>query len=107
MSRQVQSEVEAVSAELELAFKKRGIRVMTGAKVTSAKAGVTDVDIEVQGGGVRAQKLNFERLLVATGRGPVTEGLDAETAGIKMYSGYIVVDQQLKTSVTGSSAIGD
>ena len=107
LPRLVPGEDEAVSAELERAFKKRGIKVMTGAKVTSAKAGAKGVDIEVQGGDGKSQKLNLELLLVATGRGPVTEGLDAEKLGIRMDRGYIVVDQHFKTSVPGISAIGD
>src|SRR5262245_4050763 len=114
LPRLVPGEDEAVSAELERAFKKRGIKVMTGAKVTSAKAGGKGVDIEVQGAdpatsgqGQKSQKLSFDLLLVATGRGPVTEGLGAEKLGITMDRGYIVVDQMFRTSVPGISAIGD
>jgi dihydrolipoamide dehydrogenase len=107
LPRLVPGEDEAVSTELERAFKKRGIKVMTGAKVTSAKAGSTGVDIEVLGADTKSQKLSYEMLLVATGRGPVTEGLDAEKLGIKMDRGYIVVDQMFRTSVPGISAIGD
>jgi dihydrolipoamide dehydrogenase len=107
LPRLVPGEDEAVSAELERAFKKRGIKVMTGSKVTSAGAGAKGVDVEVQGADAKSQKLNFELLLVATGRGPVTEGLGAEKLGIKMDRGYIVVDQMFKTSVAGISAIGD
>jgi dihydrolipoamide dehydrogenase len=115
LPRLVPGEDEAVSTELERAFKKRGIKVMTGSKVTSAGAGAKGVDVEVQAGdpsagsgqGGKSQKLNFELLLVATGRGPVTEGLGAEKLGIKMDRGYIVVDQMFKTSVAGISAIGD
>jgi dihydrolipoamide dehydrogenase len=107
LPRLVPGEDEAVSAELERVFKKKGIKVMTGSKVTSAKAGSKGVDIEVQGADQKTQKLSFELLLVATGRGPVTEGLDAEKLGIKMDRGYIVVDQMFRTSVAGISAIGD
>jgi dihydrolipoamide dehydrogenase len=107
LPRLVPGEDEAVSAELERSFKKRGIKVMTGSKVTSAKSGAKGVDIEVQGADQKSQKLSYELLLVATGRGPVTEGLDAEKLGIKMDRGYIVVDQMFKTSVPGISAIGD
>ena len=46
-------------------------------------------------------------LLVATGRGPVTDGLDAEKVGLKMEKGYVVVDPLFRTSVPGISAIGD
>jgi dihydrolipoamide dehydrogenase len=107
LPRLVPGEDEAVSAELERSFKKRGIKVMTGSKVTSAKAGSKGVDIEVQGADSKTQKLSYELLLVATGRGPVTEGLDADKLGIKMDRGYIVVDPLFKTSVPGISAIGD
>src|SRR5688572_16367608 len=107
LPRLVPGEDEAVAAELERSFKKRGIKVMTGSKVTSAKASGNGVDIEVQAGDGKSQKLNFELLLVASGRGPVTEGLDAEKLGIKMDRGYIAVDNMFRTSVPRISAIGD
>jgi dihydrolipoamide dehydrogenase len=107
LPRLVPGEDEAVSAELERSFKKRGVKVMTGSKVTSAKAGARGVDIEVLGADQKTQKLSYDLLLVATGRGPVTEGVGAEQLGIKMDRGYIVVDQMFKTSVPGISAIGD
>lgn len=107
LPRLVPGEDEAVSAELERVFKKKGIKVMTGSKVTSAKAGAKGVDVEVQGADGKAQKLAVELLLVATGRGPVTEGLGAEARGLKMDRGYVVVDQLFRTNVPGISAIGD
>jgi len=107
LPRLVPGEDEAVSAELERTFKKRGIKVMTGSKVTAAKPGAKGVDIDVQGGDGKSQKLSYDLLLVATGRGPVTEGLGAEALGIKMDRGYVVVDPLFKTSVPGISAIGD
>lgn len=106
LPRLVPGEDEAVSAELERTFKKRGIKALTGSKVTAAKAGPKGVDIEVETQG-KSQKLSFELLLVATGRGPVTEGLGAEALGIKMDRGYVVVDPLFRTSVPGISAIGD
>jgi dihydrolipoamide dehydrogenase len=107
LPRIVPGEDEAVSAELERAFKKRGIKVMTGSKVTSAKAGAKGVDIEVQGSDAKSAKLAFDLLLVATGRGPVTEGLGVEALGIKLDRGYVVVDPLFHTNVPGISAIGD
>ena len=107
LPRLVPGEDEAVSAELERAFKKRGIKVMTGSKVTTAKAGGKGVDIEVQGADQKSQRLSFDLLLVATGRGPVTDGLGAEKLGLKMDRGYVVVDPLFKTNVPGISAIGD
>ena len=53
------------------------------------------------------QTMSAEYLLVATGRGPVTAGLGAEEAGLKMDRGYIVVDELFRTNVPNVSAIGD
>jgi len=109
LPRLVPGEDEAVSAELEKNFKKRGIKSLTNTKVTAANAGATGVDIEMAGGeaGGKTQKLTVDILLVATGRGPVTDGLDADKLGIKMDRGYVVVNEMFETSVPGISAIGD
>ena len=110
LPRLVPVEDEAVSAELERSFKKQGIKVLTGTKVSSAKAGGSGVDIEftaAQGSDGKAQKMSTELLLVATGRGPVTSGLGAEEAGLQLDRGYVRVDQQFRTSAPGISAIGD
>jgi dihydrolipoamide dehydrogenase len=106
LPRLVPGEDEAVSSELERTFKKRGIKVHTGTRVTSAKASATGVDLEMVKDD-KAQKASFEMLLVATGRGPVTDGLDVEKVGLKMEKGYVVVDPLFHTSVPGISAIGD
>jgi dihydrolipoamide dehydrogenase len=107
LPRLVPGEDEAVSAELEKHFKRRGIKSFTGAKVTAARAGAKGVELEMAAADAKTQKLTVDTLLVATGRGPVTEGLDAEKLGLKMDRGYIVVDEMFRTSVPGISAIGD
>jgi dihydrolipoyl dehydrogenase len=107
LPRLVPVEDEAVSAELERSFKKQGIKVLTGTKVTSAKPGAEGVEIDAQTPDGKTSKMKAERLLVATGRGPVSTGLGAEEAGLAMDRGYIRVDREYKTSVPGISAIGD
>ena len=107
LPRIVPVEDEAVSAELEKSFKKQGIKVMTGTKVTGAKVGAGGVDLEAQTPDGKSTKLNAEYLLVATGRGPVTTGLGAEEAGLQLDRGYVRVDKEFKTGVPGISAIGD
>jgi dihydrolipoamide dehydrogenase len=107
LPRLVPGEDEQVSAELEKTFKRRGIKVHTGTRVTSAKAGPKGVDVELQAADGKAQKAAFDILLVATGRGPVTEGLGAAEAGLAMDRGYIVVDELFRTNVPNISAIGD
>ncbi len=107
LPRLVPNEDEAVSAELEMAFKKRGIVAKTGTKVTSATVKDGQVTITMQKGDEPAVSLTVERLLVATGRGPVTDGLGAETVGLEMERGYIKVDSLFRTNVPGISAVGD
>jgi dihydrolipoamide dehydrogenase len=107
LPRLVPLEDEAVSSELEKQFKRRGIKVHTGTKVTSAKAGAKGVDIEMTAPDAKTQKLSVDVLLVATGRGPVTEGLGAEALGLELEKGYIVVDPLFRTNLPGISAIGD
>jgi dihydrolipoamide dehydrogenase len=117
LPRLVPGEDEAVSSELERAFRKRGIKVLTGTTVTSARAGAKGVDLDMTASGqphstssgqaAKTQKLSVDILLVATGRGPVTDGLGAEAAGLAMDRGYIRVDKMFRTNVPGISAVGD
>jgi dihydrolipoamide dehydrogenase len=107
LPRIVPVEDEAVSAELERSFRKQGIKVLTGTRVTSAKAKADGVEIEAQMPDARTASLKAEYLLVATGRGPVTSGLGAEEAGIRLERGYVHVDREFRTNVAGISAIGD
>jgi dihydrolipoamide dehydrogenase len=107
LPRIVPNEDEAVSAELEKSFKKRGIVVKTATKVTSAKVKAGGVTIEMQGADGKVESLTIEKLLVATGRGPVTDGLGAAEAGLKLDRGFVVVDDLFRTNVAGISAIGD
>jgi dihydrolipoamide dehydrogenase len=100
-------EDEAVSAELEKAFRRRGITAHTGARVTGATAAGDGVDVQGQLPGGAPLKLRAAYLLVATGRSPVTEGLGLDAVGLELEKGFIKVDPQYRTSVAGVSAIGD
>jgi len=107
LPRLVPVEDAAVSAELEKSFRKQGITCHTGAKVTAAKVNGDGVDITVQLADGQAKALRADYLLVATGRGPVTTGLNAEGVGLEMEKGYVHVDAMYRTNVPGISAIGD
>ena len=107
LPRLVPVEDAAISAELEKAFRKQGIKSLTGTKVSKAWASANGVEIEAETPDGKTQKLAAEILLVATGRGPVTAGLGAEDLGIAMDRGYIKVDELYRTSVPNVSAIGD
>jgi dihydrolipoamide dehydrogenase len=107
LPRLVPVEDEAVSAELEKSFRKQGITIHTGTKVTSAKVNGAGVDIEAQLADGTSKAIRADVLWVATGRGPVTAGLDAERVGLQLEKGYIKVDDHYRTSVPGISAVGD
>ena len=107
LPRLVPVEDEAVSRELERSFKKQGIKVLTGTKVTSAKTDGSSVTLEAEGADGRKAALTADYLLVATGRGPVTSGLGAEDVKLRMERGYIHVDRDFRTGVPGISAVGD
>jgi dihydrolipoamide dehydrogenase len=107
LPRLVPVEDEAVSTELEKTFRKQGITSHTGAKVTAAKAGSDGVDVDVQLADGTTKKIRADYLLVATGRGPVTAGLNAEGVGLEIEKGYIKVDPLFRTNVPGISAVGD
>src|SRR5438874_2377504 len=55
-----------------------------------------------EGGAVDA-----DQVLLAVGRTPYTQGLDAEKAGVKLERGRVVVDDHLRTTADGVWAIGD
>jgi dihydrolipoyl dehydrogenase len=107
LPRLVPVEDEAVSAELEKSFRKQGITSHTGARVTAARVSGDGVDIEAQLADGTAKKLRADYLLVATGRAPVTDGLNADGVGLQIEKGYVRVDAQYKTNIPGISAIGD
>jgi dihydrolipoamide dehydrogenase len=105
--RLVPNEDEAVSRELEKAFRKRGIHVQTATRLAGAEVRSDRVHLELEGSSGTRTTVDVDRLLVAVGRKPVTDGLAAADIGIRMNNDFIQVDSLYRTSVEGVSAIGD
>ncbi len=85
-------------------FKKQGIEFRLETKVTSAKVVDGKAVIEIEG----AQPMTADRVLVAAGRLPNTDGLGLEAAGVQLdEKGRVVVDGKYQTNVEGIYAIGD
>ncbi len=99
-------EDEEVSAELEKAFRKRKIKVLTGTKLTGVERADGGLRLALDSGG-EAASLEAELLLVAVGRKPVTEGIGLAELGIEMEREYIKVNPWMQTSVPHVYAIGD
>jgi len=88
-------------------FKKQGLDFRFGSLVKSAKVAKKEVVVSLQGKDGESQ-LTFDRLLVAVGRKPYTNGLLADDSGVKLTErGQIEVDEQSRTSAAGVWAIGD
>ena len=99
----VPAEDEAVSKQLERAFRKRGIAFRTGTPFESVEHTDNGVRVTVQGGDV----IEAEVLLVAVGRGPTTDGLGYDEQGIATDRGFVLTDERLRTNVEGVYAVGD
>ena len=96
-----------VASEAAKHFRKQGLTVHLGAKVTSAKSAGGKVAVAYQDAAGK-QKLEVDKLVVAVGRRPFTEGLVADDGGVEVDgSGFVVVDDVCRTGVKDVFAIGD
>ncbi|MCX5669453.1 MAG: dihydrolipoyl dehydrogenase [Candidatus Omnitrophica bacterium] len=89
MSRLLPTEDREVSRKIEVIFKKKGIKVVTGVDRSS-------FDLEI-----------YSKILVCVGRVPNTKGLGLENLGIELKNNSIVVDDYLKSSQDNIYAAGD
>jgi dihydrolipoamide dehydrogenase len=88
-------------------LKKLGVEILTKAKASSwAEAGDQGAVVTVDVDG-KSVTIAADRILVAVGRRPNSEGLGLEAVGVKVDRGFVAVDRQLRTSVPGIFAIGD
>ena len=95
---------EEIAKEALKIFKKQGLEFRLGAKVTSAKAEGDVCTVEVEG----QEPITCDRVLVAVGRKPNTDGLGLEAVGLELDErGRVPVDERFKTKVDGIYAIGD
>jgi dihydrolipoamide dehydrogenase len=99
-------EDEEVSAELERALKKRGLKLHTGTTLTGVESGDGGLRLRLDKQG-KATSVEAELLLVAVGRKPVTEGLGLEALGIRLDRGFVEVNGTMQTALPHVYAIGD
>ena len=100
-------EDEEISAELNKAFKKQGIKVLIGHRVESlvAKDGKVIVTVSSED---NSKDLEAEQALVAIGFTPNSRNLGLEELGVKISErGMIEIDERMSTNVPGIWAIGD
>jgi dihydrolipoamide dehydrogenase len=97
----------AIAKEAQRHFKKQGLDIKLGATVSGAAVAGAAVDVvysDAQG----EHRLTVDKLVVAVGRRPFTEGLLAEGTGVQLdQRGFIQVDEQCRTNAPNVWAIGD
>ena len=96
-------EDETSAKLLQRAFRRRGIRFELGTRFESVKYTDTGVSVSLAGG----KTLEADLLLVAVGRGPVSDDLGYSEAGVAMERGFVKVDSLCRTSIPSISAVGD
>jgi dihydrolipoamide dehydrogenase len=99
---------ESVSKEAwKLFTKEQGLDIRLGAKIGKVEAGKKGVTVEFEHEG-RADRLEVDKLVVSIGRVPNTDGLGAETVGLKLDGrGFIEVDAHCRSNLPHIFAIGD
>jgi len=94
---------------LAKSYRKRGIDVIAGAKVTKATVGKDKVTLDIEtGGGGEKKQVTAGAVLMAAGRAVNTENIGLKECGIQLTDrGFIKVDKNLQTTAPGYYAIGD
>jgi len=96
-----------VASEAAKQFKRQGMTIRLGAKVAAAatSSGGVKVDYEDSSG---KHSIEVEKLVVAVGRRPYTDGLLSDDCGVQVDErGFVAVDHECRTRVKGVFAVGD
>jgi dihydrolipoamide dehydrogenase len=103
LPRLIALEDESSSKQLERAFRKRGIKFEVGTRFQSATTDENGVTVTLENGA----QYSADVLLVAVGRGPVTDNIGYQELGLTMDRGYLIVDNKCRTNIPGIFAVGD
>ncbi len=96
-----------ISAELEKAYRKRGIKMQTQAVVESVKKDAKSATVTFKDKMGKSQKLTADCVLVAIGRKPNTENIGLEKTRVRLERGYVHTNNYMETDEPGIYAIGD
>jgi len=107
LPRIVPVEDEDISRELDRAFRKAKIRVETGARAENIRKTDDGIALTLTTSAGKQEEIRAEKLLVAVGRKPNTEGIGLENTRVETERGFILVDPYQRTAEPGVYAIGD
>jgi dihydrolipoamide dehydrogenase len=99
---------EAVAKEARKLFAKQGLAVETGVDITRVTLGNSGVTVAYEDAAGKDRTADFDKLIVAIGRVPNTDGLGAQAVGLALDDrGFVAVDADCRTNLPGVWAIGD
>jgi dihydrolipoamide dehydrogenase len=97
----------AVAREAQRQFKRQGLDIRLGARVSGARVSDGAVRLAYDDG-QGAHEIEVDAVIVAVGRRPYTEGLLDPLAGVELDErGFVVVDDDCRTSAANVWAVGD
>jgi dihydrolipoamide dehydrogenase len=99
-------EDEEISAEAHKVLA-RQMAIHTGAKTEAALKGANGVEVGFRTAQGEARTITADILLLAVGRGPVTDGLNLESTRVELDRGFIRTDERMATAEPGVFGIGD
>jgi dihydrolipoamide dehydrogenase len=98
---------EEIIKEADKVFRKQGLDIRVGSKVTGAKVEANRVIVDVEKDG-KAEKIEADYVLVSVGRKSAMTGIDVAALGLGVSKrGEILVDAQMRTNLPNVFAIGD
>lgn len=99
----------AIITEADKVFRKQGLDIRTGVRVTAARRAGDRVTVDYAREGASPEMVEGDAVLVAVGRRPNLSGVDAAALGLGLTArgGAIAVDEQMRTTVPHMYAIGD
>jgi dihydrolipoamide dehydrogenase len=99
-------EDEEVSKELARVYRKKGINFHSGAKVERVEKTKSGIAVTFSADG-KQQKLEAEKILIAIGRKPYTDGIGLDKTRIQSERGFVKTNEWMETAEPGIYAIGD
>ena len=109
MDRVLPNEDKDVSKEIAKAYKKLGVKLLTGHATTEVRDNGDSVEVDVKkNGSDDVETLTADRVMISVGFAPRTEGYGLENTGVELTDrGAIAIDERMRTNVDGIYAIGD
>lgn len=101
------TEDREITTTLRRILERSGIEIRTDTKVREVKRDEKKAEVLTENNRGERARDGAEKILVATGRVPCTEGLELQNLGVRMEKGFVKVNGKMETGVPGIYAIGD